>query len=114
VRQLDEDAGAVTGVDLRSGGAAVVEVAQHLQAVRDHLVRLAAVHIDDEADAAGLVFEPRIVEALFGRQTWSTARQGTGWRLIAGGGSRVGLRMHVHEVGKWRGSKSGGGRKMAS
>jgi hypothetical protein len=40
-------------------GAAVVEVAQDLEAVGDDLVRFAALHVHDEADAAGIVLEPR-------------------------------------------------------
>ena len=64
VRELDEDAGTVAGIDLGAAGAAVVQVAQDLQPVLDHLVRLAAFHVHDEADAAGIVLEPRIVKAL--------------------------------------------------
>ena len=68
-------------------GAAVVEVAENLERVGDDLVRLAAVHIDHEADTAGLVFEERIVEALFGRETGLLAgRLGVGRDV---GGPRI-------------------------
>ena len=73
VRHLDQDARAVTGVDLGTRGTAMVQVAEDLQTVGDHLVRLAAMHIDHEADATGLVLEERIVEALFGGETGATA-----------------------------------------
>ena len=45
----------------------MIEVAEDLETVGENLVRLLAVHVGDEADAAGIVFEPRIVEALFAR-----------------------------------------------
>jgi hypothetical protein len=69
VRHLNQDARAVAGIDLGSRGAAVVEVAEHLQAIRDRLVRLAPVHIDDESDAARFVLKPGVVQPLFDRQT---------------------------------------------
>ena len=65
VRHLDEHAGAVAGVGLAAAGAAMIEVAQHLDGLLQDAVRLAALDVDDEADAAGLVLEPRIVEPLF-------------------------------------------------
>jgi hypothetical protein len=65
VRHLNKDAGAVARVNFRAAGAAVIEIRQNLQALLEDLVRLAALDIDDEADAAGVVFEPRIIQALF-------------------------------------------------
>ena len=68
VRHLQEDAGAVAGVLLAAAGAAVLEVQQDLDRLLDDLVRLAALEVDDEADAAGVVLVARIVEALFPRR----------------------------------------------
>jgi hypothetical protein len=64
VRHLQQHAGAVAGVGLGAGGAAVVEVAEDLQRLLQDLVRLAALHVHHEADAAGVVLKPRIVEPL--------------------------------------------------
>jgi len=44
------------------------EVFEDEQAVADDLVRLLALHMGDEADAAGIVLVARIVEALLLRQ----------------------------------------------
>ena len=66
VGHLDQDPGAVAHVRLGVGGAPVVEVAQGAQAQLHHAVGLAAVHVDDERDAAGVVLEARVVETLGG------------------------------------------------
>ena len=42
----------------------MLEVLEHGQGAGDRLVRRAAVEPRDEADAAGVVLEPRVVEAL--------------------------------------------------
>ena len=55
IRHLDQDAGAVAGVGLAAAGAAVLQVDQDLQAALDDAVRRAALDVDDEADAAGVV-----------------------------------------------------------
>ena len=67
VRHLHQHAGAVAGVGLAAAGAAMVEIAQDLDGLLQDLVGLAALHVDDEADAAGVVLELRIVETLFAR-----------------------------------------------
>ena len=41
IRHLDQNAGAVAGVGLAAAGAAVLQVDQHLQAARDHAMRIA-------------------------------------------------------------------------
>ncbi len=64
VRDLHQDAGAVAGARVGADRAAVLEVAEDLQRVGDDLVRLAALDVGDEADAAGILVEPRIVEPL--------------------------------------------------
>ena len=69
VGHLEEDAGAVAGVRLAPTGAAVQEVDQHLERLAHDGVRLPALDVDDEADAACVVFVPGIVETLSGR--WS-------------------------------------------
>ena len=67
VRRLHEDARAVAGVGLAAARAAMVEVQQHLQRLLDNGVRLFALHVDDKADAAGVVLELRIVKPLLWR-----------------------------------------------
>ena len=69
------------------------KIRQHLEGVRDDLVGFPALHIDDEADAAGIVFEGGIVEALFARG----ARRGS-LRGVEGG--REGGVVVIHGLGK--------------
>ena len=40
----------------------MLKILEHLQRLRHDRVRLAALDVDDEADAAGVVFVPRIVQ----------------------------------------------------
>src|ERR1019366_3117910 len=75
VRHLDEHAGTVAGVGLATTGATMVEVAQHLDRLLQDAVGFPALHVDDEADAAGLVFEPRIIETLLSRLPRGAARE---------------------------------------
>ncbi len=67
VGHLEQDAGAVTGVGLAAAGAAVLEIDEHLQGFLDDVVRPRALHVDDEADAARVVFRSRIVQTLASR-----------------------------------------------
>jgi hypothetical protein len=67
MRHLDEDARAVAGVRLAAARAAMVEVHQDLQRVR-HSWWDFALHVDDEAQAAGVVLELRVVKPLFRRR----------------------------------------------
>src|SRR5579883_289176 len=64
VRHLDEDAGAVAGVFLAAAGAAMLQILENLQRIADDVVRLTVLQVDDEADAAGIVFVARVVETL--------------------------------------------------
>src|SRR5262249_35287767 len=64
VRQLEQDAGAVAGAGIASGGAAVGQVGEDLQRLRDRLVAGDAVEPGDASRTAGVVLEGRIVEAL--------------------------------------------------
>ncbi len=61
---LQQDAGAVTRVDLAAAGAAMVEVLEDLDALFDDGVRFATLDVHDEADAAGVMLELRVIEAL--------------------------------------------------
>ena len=56
--------GAVAGVGLGAGRAAVVQAADRGERLVDDRVALAALHVDDEADAARVVLEARVVEPL--------------------------------------------------
>ena len=66
VGDLDQDAGAVTGLGVGTGGAAVVEVAQRLQALFHDVVVGDPAQLGDEGHPAGIVLEGRIVEPLGG------------------------------------------------
>ena len=56
VGHLHQDAGAVPGVRVRAGGAAMPQIDQHLQGFLDDGVRLGALDVSHHADAAGVVF----------------------------------------------------------
>ena len=64
VRDLHQDAGAVAHARVGADRAAMLEIAEDAQAVLDDLVRLAALDVGDEADAAGVLVERRIVQAM--------------------------------------------------
>ena len=64
VRHLHQDAGAVAGQRIAAARAAMRQVLQNLQALLHDVVRLDAFDVGDEADAAGVVLEPRIVQSL--------------------------------------------------
>jgi len=66
VRQLDQDAGAVALQRIGAGGAAVRQVPQDLQPLRNDLVRLPALDLRDEAEAARVVFVNGVVQTLRG------------------------------------------------
>ncbi len=67
VRDLHENAGAVAGKRVGADRAAMLEVFEDGERVRDDLVALAALEIGDEADAAGVMLFLRIEEAGFSR-----------------------------------------------
>ena len=69
VGDLDEDAGPVAVERIRAGGAAVVEVLEDEHAARDRLMRLLALDVGDEADAARVVLIGRVVQALGGGES---------------------------------------------
>ena len=112
VRHLDQDAGAVAGVGLRAGRAAVVEVLQDLDRLPQDLVRLAALHVDHEADAARVVLEPRVVESLLRRARRAPCDRPCGriqvlWALLGVGMFKLGAFFEPNCV-----SGSGGRRRV--
>ena len=62
VRDLHQDAGAVAGARIGADRAAMLEVEQDRQRVLDDLVRLAALDVGNEPDAAGILVERRIIK----------------------------------------------------
>jgi hypothetical protein len=68
VGNLHENARAIAHQGIGADGAAMRQVFEDEQAVLDDLVRLLALHMRDEADAAGIVLVARIIKALFFRQ----------------------------------------------
>src|SRR5690606_15695050 len=59
---------AVAHQRIGADGAAMRQVLEDEEAVLDDLVRLLALHVGDEADAAGIVLVARIIESLRRRQ----------------------------------------------
>src|SRR5947209_6198852 len=57
---------AVARVGLAAAGPAVLQVDEDLDRLAHQVVRPAAVQVHDEADAAGVVLEARVVQALLG------------------------------------------------
>ena len=64
MRDLDHDARAVTALMIGAFTAAVFQVFQDIQSIRDDVIRPLSLDIDDEADAAGIMFVGRIIQAL--------------------------------------------------
>ena len=62
VGHLQQDAGAVAGVDLGARRAPVVEVAEGVERVGDDRAAGDALDVTDERDPAGVVLEARVVE----------------------------------------------------
>ena len=57
VRDLHQDAGAVAGARIGADRAAMLEIAEDVDRVGDDLMRLLALDVGDEADAAGILFQ---------------------------------------------------------
>jgi len=64
VRNLDQDAGAVAEQRIVAGGAAMLEILEDLQALRDDSMAFLVLDVGNEANAAGVMFIGRIVETL--------------------------------------------------
>ena len=62
VGHLDENARAVAGVRFRAAGPTMQQVDEHLQRVAHDRVRALPFDVRDEADAARVVFESRVVQ----------------------------------------------------
>ncbi len=60
---LHQNTGAVAKARICAGGAAVFEVAEDADRVRHDLMRLSALDVGDKADAAGVLFLRRVIEA---------------------------------------------------
>ncbi len=75
VRNLHQDAGAVAGARIGADRAAMFEVAEDADRVGDDLMRLPALDVGNEADAAGNLLERGIVETLGGRAPAELARR---------------------------------------
>ena len=65
MRRLHQNARAVAGVRLATARAAMPQIHQDGERLPHDVMRLPALEVDDKADAAGVVFEPRIVQPLF-------------------------------------------------
>ena len=74
VGDLEQDAGAVAGVDLGAGGAAVVEVAQRGERLGHDVVAGLAGQGRHEGDAAGVVLVAGVVETLGRREVRAGTR----------------------------------------
>ncbi len=64
VGNLDQDAGTVTHQRIGADRAPVIQVFQDLQTLLDNVVTLLPLDVRNEADAAGVVFVGRVVQAL--------------------------------------------------
>jgi hypothetical protein len=61
VRYLHQNSGAIAHARIGTGRATVFKIAENAQAVFDDQMRFAALDVGDEADAAGILVERRIV-----------------------------------------------------
>ena len=95
VGDLDQDAGAVAGVGLGAGGAAVVEVAQRGERLGHDVVAGHAGQGRHEGDAAGVVLVARVVEPLGGGNRRERVRRGH-WLLPSSSST------HAERVGDGR------------
>jgi hypothetical protein len=62
VRNLHQDTRAVAGARIGADRAAMLEVAENAERVADDLVRLLALDIGDETDAAGILLQGGVVK----------------------------------------------------
>ncbi len=69
MRNLEEDAGSVTGLGIASASSAMGQVEEHLDALAYDVMTFVAANIGDESDSAGIVFLRRMVQALGGRRS---------------------------------------------
>ena len=89
VGDLQQHAGAVAGIGLGPARAPVVEATEHLDGVLDDAVAAPALDVGHEADPAGIVLVPRIVQPLLGGKAEGYFNGGPlGRRPCVGGGAR--------------------------
>src|SRR5580704_2776528 len=74
VRNLHQDAGAVAGARIGADRAAMLEVAENAERVGDDPMRLLALDVGDEADAAGILFQRGVVKTFRRRPPAEFAR----------------------------------------
>ena len=103
VRDLGQHAATVAERRVRTDRAAMVEIDQDLQALFENVVRLAVLHVGDEADAAGIVLLGGIVKAL-GAAVRTDPRRAERERPSSGFGSRL--------AGFWRSFSAPPGRPL--
>ncbi len=70
IRDLQQDARAVSGVGIGAGGASMLEVAERLETLLDDRMRRLAPELGDQRHAAGVSFVGWVVEA-----TWAPVRR---------------------------------------
>ena len=68
VRDLNQHATAIPRHGVSADRAAMIEVAQNLEAHANYFMRLAIVHVGDESDPAGVMLIVWRIKALRGRQ----------------------------------------------
>ena len=91
VGDLDQDARAVAHQLVGADGAAVVEVLQDLEALHDDRVRLEALDVGHEADAAGVLLVGGVIQPARGRGGDVDRRGGLVLGGLAHGGSLLAL-----------------------
>ena len=64
VRKLDKDASTIPSDWIATTATTVIEIHANLECALNDTVRLAAFHVDDQADSAVFVFVPWIIETL--------------------------------------------------
>jgi hypothetical protein len=86
VGQLREDSGTVTGVRVRAGRAAVLQVTKNAQGTGHHIVAAPRGQVCDKPDAAGVVLETAVVKSVrCGRHHQYSCRQISAVMRSAGG-----------------------------
>ncbi len=65
MRDLQQDAGAVSGFRVCANGAAVFEVCQNAQSVCNDAMALVVIDVGDHAHTAGIMFVGRIIKSGF-------------------------------------------------
>src|SRR5690606_40671311 len=69
VGDLEQDAGAIARQGVAAAGAAVHQIEQNVYPLLDDIVGRLSLDVGDEADAAGVAFEPRIIETVDRKST---------------------------------------------